>query len=207
MNQLDQFLPIAEAVTKLLYPLVEVAVHNIEEDRIDAIFNNFSGRRVGDSSMIDHAKVFAEGPDVHGPFEKRLQDGRRAKYVWVLLRNQGRAVGIMCISFDMSVADKVQDAIQMLLGPIQDSSPGDLLFRDDWQDRITTFIHEQLRVRNVSLATLSPTERRELVDTLESAGAFKAKNAAGFAAQVLGVSRATIYNDLAKVREALPTQV
>jgi len=200
MAPLTNYVPIAEAIAKLFYPLVEVVIHNIEENRVEAIFNSFSGRRVGDDSLIDNAEALAKGPDVLGPFEKRSHDNRRQKYVTVLLKKQRKAVGLMCINFDMSVAEKVQETVQLILGPTEDSTQVDALFRHDLQDRITTFVHEHLQARNVSLSKLLPTDRRELVRALWEAGAFEAKRATSFAAQVLGVSRATIYNDLAEVR-------
>ncbi len=201
MAALTHYEPVAEAIAKLFYPFVEVVIHDIEDNRIKAIFNSLSGRQIGDDSLIENAEALVRGPDVMGPFVKRSHNKRTQKYVTVLLKKQKKAVGLMCINFDMSVAEKVQESVQLLFGDTQDSTQVDALFRQDWQDRITTFVHDHLQTRNVSLSNLTTYDRRELVHALEQAGAFEAKNATNFAAQVLGVSRATIYNDLADARQ------
>jgi predicted transcriptional regulator YheO len=44
---------VAEAISKLLHPLAEVVVHDLEANRIVHIFNALSGRKVGDPSLLD----------------------------------------------------------------------------------------------------------------------------------------------------------
>ena len=74
----------------------------------------------------------------------------------------------------------------------------DELFRDDWQERINTFLHGRLReparrLRERQVAELTREHRRELVEALYAEGAFRGKSAANYVANVLGMGRATVY--------------
>jgi len=192
------FVPVAESIARLLHPHAEVVLHDLESGTIAAIFDGFSRRQVGDDSLIDDGEQLSSGPDVHGPHEKRLFDGRRIKYVSSLLKDDGgQAVGLLCVNLDISLFEQLETAIRGFLGDTRDSAPLDALFEDDWQERINTFVSTHLEECHLSLTGLTRAERVELVCALHSAGAFRATGAADYVARVLGVSRATVYNDLA----------
>lgn len=70
------------------------------------------------------------------------------------------------------------------------------LFKDDWQDRINDYIHSYLNTQHLSLETLDRKEKKELIEHLYTIGAFTGKNSAKYIAQVIKVSRATVYNYL-----------
>lgn len=201
MADLKQAIVVAEALAKLLHPFAEVVVHDIEESRIAAIFNSFSRRSVGDDSMIQDAAGLGDGPDIHGPFEHRAFDGRRLKYTSVVFRDEAeRAIGLMCVNVDVSPLEKVQEIIGTFLGATSDSAALDTHFNDDWQERIQSFVRAYCRDRDTTTERMTRDERVALVEALHQAGAFRAKNAAGFVANVLGVSRATVYTDLASAK-------
>ncbi len=195
--------PLAEAIGKLLHPMAEVVVHDLETNKIAQIYNAFSGRKVGDPTHLEDLDGLDRGPDVHGPFGKRAADGRRLKYVAAVARGAaGEPRVLVCINLDVTDLAAVGRSVSAFLGGgDQDSSALDDLFDDDWQERITSFVDRYLEERQCSLRRLSKSERGELVRALREAGAFRAKHAAAFTANVLGVSRATIYNDLGAGRE------
>lgn len=191
------FEPIADALSRLLHPHAEVVIHDLESGRIASIFNAFSLRRVGDDSLIEDPEELGSGLEVHGPYEKRLFDGRRIKYVSSLLKtDEGKAVGLLCINLDVSLFEKLETVIHGFLGKSGDSSELDDLFEDDWQDRINSFVSTHIEERSLSSTGLTRLDRGVLVRALHAAGAFRATGAADYVARVLGVSRATVYNDL-----------
>ncbi len=203
VSGLEVFEPVAESLARLLHPHAEVVLHDLDSGTIVALFNGFSRRQVGDNSLIDDVIQLGDGPNVHGPHEKRLFDGRRIKYVSSVLRNDtGKAIGLLCINLDVSLLEQFEAVIGAFLGDTRDSSPLDELFEDDWQDRINTFVRTHLEERHRSLTGLDRTERMELVRALQAAGAFRATGSADYVARVLGVSRATVYNDLSRASAA-----
>ncbi|MBU0882063.1 MAG: helix-turn-helix domain-containing protein, partial [Gammaproteobacteria bacterium] len=76
----------------------------------------------------------------------------------------------------------------------------DALFRDDWQERINTFLHSWLRQRQLGLNLLTREHKRELVEALHAEGAFKGKSAANYVANVLNMGRATVYKHLKEIK-------
>ncbi len=199
--ELKKYEPIAEAIATLFHPYVEVIIHDTRKNCAAAVFNPFSKRKPGDPSYLENLDGLAKGPDVHGPFEKKSFYGKRIKYTSAVIRDKKKKViGLLCINLDVHVFTQIQSALEMFLRT-EDSMELDELFDDDWQGRINTFVHDYLKEKGLALSRLSKTDRIELVRVLQTAGAFRAKNAANYIANVIGVSRATIYNYLSQIDE------
>lgn len=199
MTDLKKYIPIAESIAKLLHPFAEVVLHDMKKNQITKIFNSFSQRRQGDDSCIDNIEALEKGPDINGPYIYDNFYGNCVKYITTVLRNdEGEAIGLLCINIDIKDFQIHRNKINHFLEKKTDSSDFDKLFDNDWQDRIRSFVQSFLKEKNRSLSKLTKQERMELVRSLHTAGGFRATNAANFTADVLGVSRATIYNYLNK---------
>ena len=203
MVNLKLYEPIAQGIVQLLHPFAEVVIHDIRENRIVSIHNGFSKRKPGDDSMILDREGIERGPDVFGPFRKAESRRSSIKYVSIKIKDDdGRGVGLMCVNLDLSAFSDLQRSVSALLAPLENSGPLDVLFDDDWQGRITLFVKEALQRKNRTLTGLTREERTQLVGELQDAGAFRSTNAHQFVANTLGVSRATVYNDLSAVEDS-----
>lgn len=199
-QELQNALPVAECFSRLLHPFAEVVVHDLEKDEIEAIYNPFSKREVGDSSYLDRWDFTVDPSEtVIGPYEKVNFDGRRLKCISLVLRDeQGRAVGFVCVNMDISVFEGYQSVIQTFL----DNNDGTItevqsrLFKDDAYEQINGFIQDYCKKACLSLEALKREDKKDLIAALNEAGAFKTKNASAYVSRVLNVSRATVYNYL-----------
>jgi predicted transcriptional regulator YheO len=72
----------------------------------------------------------------------------------------------------------------------------EVLFKEDYREQIHAYISAFLQKEGVTLKSLNREKTRELIRALHGDGAFKTKNAAAYIAQILQLSRATIYNYL-----------
>ncbi len=195
---IKSFLPTAEAIQRLLHPHAEVVVHDMKLNQIVAIFHPFSKRRVGDSSLFTKEEEMARLEDCVGPYEKTNWDGRKLKSVSSVIRDEkNKSVGMLCINLDISQLEKFNALITTFISSEKFSSQPAPLFEDDWQERINTYVHAYLIEHHLTLESLARSEKKELIKHLNEIGAFSAKNAALYIAQIIGVSRATIYNYLA----------
>ncbi|MFO5836904.1 hypothetical protein ACLBSM_32975, partial [Klebsiella pneumoniae] len=61
-------------------------------------------------------------------------------------------------------------ALDLFLSPSKLTPQPDALFRDDWQERINTFLHGWLRQRQLGLNLLTREHKRELVLVLHVRG-------------------------------------
>lgn len=200
MNKaIKAFLPTAEAIQRLLYPHAEVVVHDLKKNQIVAIYHPFSKRRAGDSSLFTQEEEMATLEDCVGPYEKVNWNGERLKSVSSIIRDENdQAVGMLCINLDVSIFIKFNKLISQFIELEQLIPQPAPLFKDDWQERTNIYLHKYLKENHLTLEMLDRKEKRKLIEHLYGVGAFTGKNAAGYIAQILNVSRATVYNYLSK---------
>ena len=191
------FLPAAQAIQRLLNPYAEVVIHDIKQNQIVAIFNPFSKRKVGDSSLLSPEEEMAALEDCVGPYEKMNWDGRKLKSASSIIRDENnKAVGMMCINLDISKLEKYQALISEFIEfDLPQPAP---LFKDDWQERINKYVHNYLIAHHLTLEALRREEKKKLIEHLHKIGAFAGKNSAAYIAQIVKISRATVYNYLAE---------
>lgn len=194
---IKSFLATAEAIQRLLHPHAEVVVHDIQLNQIVAIYQPFSKRRVGDSSLFTKEEEMAMLEDCVGPYEKTNWDGRKLKSVSSVIRDENnKAVGMLCINLDISQLEKFNALITTFISSEKFSAQPAPLFQDDWQERINKYVHAYLVEHHLILESLNRSEKKALIEHLNEIGVFSVKNAALYIAQIIGVSRATIYNYL-----------
>ena len=192
--ELVRYKPIAEAISLLLAPHVEVIIHDFKTKSIGAIYNSLSRRKVGDESLLDEANTLSN-QDVFPPYYKINWDGRKMKSVSALLKNQeGIAIGLLCINFDISKWEQMHHYILDLIKSKVEQP--DYLFKNDWKEKINLYVSTYIKNNGLSLESLDRIEKRKLLFDLWKQGAFETKHAASFVADVLKISRATVYNYL-----------
>ena len=192
---------VATAVTALLHPHVEAALHDIRTDRVVALWNDGAGRRPGEESLLD-PQLLADLPDGHvlGPYEQVDRRGRRLTSVSVRLQ-QGRL--LLCLNFDRTALDAVTAVLGAFAAPREE--PPAALFHRDWRAHIDTVIDDWCRAAGVSRSALGRDHRRQLVGELEGRGVFDTRRAAEHVAAALDVSRATVYSLRQQVRASAAT--
>ena len=197
-NEISQYISIAKAICQLLSPHVEVVIHDLESGRIAAIFNPYSKRKVRDESLIGEIENQKELPDVFAPYVKASREGKKIRSTSATLRNrEGKAVALFCINLDVSKWEEMHQFLSHLIQPISEKQP-DVLFKDDWREKINSYVSAYLQKDNISMQALSKEKKKELILALHREGAFQAKNAASYIGDVLKLSRATIYKYLEK---------
>lgn len=198
MNEiLDRYAGIAQAISALFYPHVEVVLHDLSTGSIAGIYNNLSKRKIGEESLLETADNLATIPDVFPPYSKVNWDGKKMKSVTTTLRNsEGTPIGFFCINLDLSKWEEMHRFILGWLQGMDGKEKPEALFKNDWKEKIHVFVSDYLQKESLSLKTITKEQKQTLVRILHREGAFEAKNAASYAADILGISRATIYNYL-----------
>ncbi len=194
-HELDQYKPIAEAISLLLSPHIEVVIHDFKTKCVAAVFNNLSKRKIGDESLLDEMEKLSVTQNVFPPYFKVNWDGTRMKSVSVVLRSRaGHPIGLMCINLDIS---KWEHMLHFILDLIESKvEKPDFLFKNDWREQINVYVSNTLKEQGLCLRSLDRAEKRKLILALWKQGAFETKNAATYVADVLQISRATVYNYL-----------
>ena len=198
---LQNYRAIADAIATLFFPHAEVVLHDLRTQKIDYIANNLSKREVGDDAALED--MVEEGTDETniGPYEKLNWDGQKIRSLSTVLRDgAGQPVAVLCINLNISMFESMKAALDLFLSSNKVIPQPDALFRDDWQERINTFLNSWLRERQLSFNLLNRDHKRELVLALHAEGAFRGKSAANYVANVLNMGRATVYKHLKELK-------
>lgn len=196
MSCLNQYFSTAEAISLLFCPYAEIVLHDLNSGLIVAIYNNFSKRKVGDESLLEEIEDYNEFPNVFPIYLKTNWDGRKIKSISSTLRDKkGKAIGLLCINLDLSKWEECYQFLGTWLNNVTQPPPPEL-FKDDWREKINSYVSAYLTREGMSLKLLDKQKKKNLVLALHKEGAFKAKNSAHYIADVLDLSRATIYNYL-----------
>ena len=197
---LSRYQPIADAIATLFSPYAEVAIHDLASQKLVYIANNYSQRELGEDSNLSDLR-FDQHSQVIGPYQKRNWDGRQLRSISTVLRDDNRQpIGLLCINLDITVFESAKAALELFLSGQQLQPQPEVLFQDDWQERINTFLHAWLQARNLSLQTLQMKDKRSLVQALHAEGAFEGRSGADYVANVLSMGRATVYKYLKELK-------
>jgi len=188
---LSNYIPICDAIVQLMVPLVEVVIHDINQNSIVYINGKLSKRKVGNASLLDTEELKHIDQIV---YPKVNFDGRLVKSISVILEGKY----LLCINCDISIFNKMQELSSVFL---QMGNQPQSLFTNDWQEKLHVSIHAYLQNHNLSFDHLSQNEKKALAKHLFDLGAFHEKNAADYIAKVLGLGRATVFKYLKEWRK------
>jgi predicted transcriptional regulator YheO len=191
---------IAVALGRMFPGLCEVVLHDLRHPRhaIRAIENNLSGRRVGDSATeLGLARIAdPEYPSVIQNYPNRFPDGRPAKSTSIGIKNEaGEYIAALCLNLDVSVLSPVTLALSNLVATDTEHREQPLeTLRDRTTRELRRTVEELAAERAATPRSLSREDKKELVRRLHRDGYFDSRDAAQTIADLLGVSRATVYN-------------
>ncbi|KUN77063.1 DNA-binding protein [Streptomyces bungoensis] len=191
---------VAVALGRMFPGLCEVVLHDLRDPRqaVRAIENNLSGRRVGDSATELGLARIADPryPSVVQNYPNRFPDGRPAKSTSIGIRNSaGDYIAALCLNLDVSVLSPVTLALSQLVAT-DTGHPDEPL--ESLRHRNARALREAVEAgaaeRGGTPRSLGRDGKRELVRQLHRDGYFDSRDAAQTIADLLGVSRATVYN-------------
>ncbi|MFF0383948.1 transcriptional regulator [Streptomyces sp. NPDC004286] len=191
---------VAVALGRMFPGLCEVVLHDLRDPdhAIRTVENNLSGRAPGDpATELGLARIAdPDYPDVVQNYPNRFPDGRPAKSTSVGIRNSaGEYIAALCLNLDVSVFSPVALALANLVatGTEHGAEPPETL-RDRRSRELRGTVEELAARRGGTPRSLGRDAKRELVRHLHGEGWFDSRDAAQTIADLLGVSRATVYN-------------
>lgn len=192
---------IAEALGKMFAPCCEVVLHDLTrpEHSIVAIECALSGRKVGEAATeMGLARIKNPAfPDVVQNYPNAFPDGRPAKSTSIGLRNSsGKYVAALCLNLDVSLFSSMQKVLEQFIAAGDGMAPVRETMRARSLDDVRRAIENFAAQNNAQPRGLSLPQRRELIGKLEESGLLQLRGAASMAAEVLGISRTSIYNAL-----------
>jgi predicted transcriptional regulator YheO len=197
--KLSDYIQICDAIVLLLKPLVEIVIHDLQSDKIIYIAGSLSKRNIGDPSLLD-ITVNDIGSELEQIVYSKINfDGRLIKSISIPLKENAHIKSLLCINCDVSVFTQMLNLSQILLPDIEIEKPN-MLFKNDWQERLHLTIHNSINEKNWNFESLLLKQKKILAYELFVAGAFVEKNAANYIAKILNMGRATLFKYLKEWR-------
>lgn len=183
----------------------EVVLHDYRNgDRsVVAVAGEVTGRHVGGATSELGLRMLARGDDAEPElnYVTRTESGRTIKSSTMPLRDaHGAVFGALCVNLDVTALRQVSD----LLGDLAGIGPAQLpttTFTDDFDEVVDSIVRAEELALAKPVATLTRQERLPLLKTLDERGVFTVRGAAPKVAARLGISRASLYTDLAECRK------
>ena len=196
---------LASALHELLGPMCEVVVHDFTdlEHSIVHIAGDVTKRAIGGAAtdlILECVQTGATQKDLHG-YGTSLPGGRIMKSSTIFLRDEReRALGALCVNLDVTDFVAFRNRLNSF-AHTQDSERMTETLSDNLFETVQSAVAETLYESGRSLHAMNREETIELVATLEQKGLFQVKRAVPMVADMLGLSRATVYNYLRRGRE------
>ena len=212
-DRIQMLMPVVRGLAAMLGPDCEVVLHDISRlpHSIVAIENGaLTGREFGDGPTEDvlrRLRDSAREDDVR--LRVAARDGRVLKSLLVTLRAQeGEAIGLLGLTFDISELVQARRAIARVTGP--NAVGGELgsaheeLGQDDIRGFVDGMITRIVDDMGKTPGAMSREEKMEVVRRLEEHGAFLVKRSAEQVASALDLSRYTVFSYLKEIRRSEP---
>jgi predicted transcriptional regulator YheO len=204
---LGHYVNIACILADMMSPVLETVVHDLSDldHSIIAIFNgHLTGRHVGDPATdVVRRLVDGELPDVIVGYDNESPNGQRLKSSSLAIYDADEAlIGVLGLNMDISYFQQFGKFIDRFIATHRSEHvPQSEHFRhivpngmqsprEDIRDAI-----DQYRIsQNWNTRVLNNDEKRAIVEHLYRQGYFKTRGAATIIANLLGLTRPSVYN-------------
>ncbi|MET1073737.1 MAG: PAS domain-containing protein [Umezawaea sp.] len=190
---------IATALGRMFPGLCEVVLHDLRdpEHTIRVIENNLSGRAIGDpATEIGVARIQdPDYPNVIQNYPNTFPDGRPAKSTSIGIKNsEGTYIAALCLNLDVSLFATVARSLHNLVRTDEQEQPLVENLRARTVDELRSVVEEFAAARGQTPRSLGAAARKELLRSLKESGFLDVKHSVPVLTDILGVSRATVYN-------------
>jgi predicted transcriptional regulator YheO len=197
---LEQAKQIALGISETFAPFCEVVVHNLLDPKhaIVALHNNLSGRNLGGPvTELGLARIAdPDRPAVIANYSNHFADGRQVKSTSIGIKDSGgRYIAALCMNVDLTLFQGLQSVLSQFSNvgtakPVAESldpggAPAIRARIDQFAARLST-----------TPRSLEVDDRRALIRELKRTGFMDMRRSVETIAHRLGVSRATVYNDV-----------
>lgn len=201
---IEKFIPLVKGISKTFGKNCEVVLHEFKDlkNSIVAIENGHVTGRDLNSPMtkisLEKVREGTVNSDIINYSEKNI-DGRVLKSSTMFIKNDdGKLIGCLCINIDITDFIAAKNVINdiMRIGEVDVEKPSKNKVNIILSDIVKQTIDELGR----PIIYLSKDEKVLIVKKLDHQGAFLIKGAIDYVAEVLQVSKYTIYNYLDEIK-------
>lgn len=209
---LSAFIPFVKGLAETFGSNCEVVLHDLTDlqHSIIAIENgHVTGRNIGSPMTEASLKLYVNDKvdEDNINYTGKSADGRVLKSSTMFIKDEkGKVLGCLCINFDITELVGVQRVMNDLM-KVSGTDIGEKMAESGEEvinivsSVLKDIVNETIQNNGKPIIYLSKEEKVGIVEILDQKGAFLIKGAIDYVAEVLCVSRYTIYNYLDEIRE------
>ncbi|WP_053363268.1 helix-turn-helix transcriptional regulator [Bacillus sp. FJAT-27251] len=214
MNSLEQYIAAAEMIAKTFGHDCEVVLHDLTVPQSSVVYtvnNHVTGRKVGQSFNHLITEVLLSQNftnDYSANYYFHTNDGRLIKSSTLLIRNQDKKIiGALCINVDTTRITENINWLSSLIPQNPDHTP----IHHDQQENTSKTEHIQeiandlidKIIGNKPADELRRDEKVEMVRFMEQKGLFLIRGTIDRVAEMLNVSKVTVYSYIEEIKEKI----
>ncbi|MGW7540677.1 helix-turn-helix transcriptional regulator [Streptomyces sp. NPDC054770] len=192
--------------------ICEVVLHDFRrgDHSVVAITGDVTHREVGSPMSAIGLSLLRQGEAAEDKlnYVTRLPDGRVMKSTTMLLRlADGRVTGALCINLDVTQLRMSSMLLNEVIGENGEATapePQPVTFGSDAETVIESVLAEVEGQLGKPLTHLATAEWLSVFKTLDERGVFQLRRAVPMLAGRLGISRASVYNYIGRLRDGTP---
>ncbi|HLM82936.1 MAG TPA: helix-turn-helix transcriptional regulator [Terriglobales bacterium] len=194
---------LSDSLGQTLGKFCEIVVHDFSapESSIVAIANgSLTGRVVGDTLDALGFQLLKNNPPADLlNYRTKTKDGKELRSSSIFLRDEkGMIFGALCMNVDVSGLQKAQEWLQEALGAA--STTIDERFEHSVDEVLETLIQNAISSIGKKTPDMTREDKVAVVAYLETKGAFLIRYSVERVADLLGLTKYTIYNYLDEIR-------
>lgn len=214
VHSLEDVFTLADFIGDGLGDFAEVVVHDARDLESSIVYirnGHLSGRKVGDGATDAALKLIQEGDTAQSGYvvgvAAKSAQGRVFKSSTLFVHDEaGNLIGLLCVNFDVS-------AIETLIGMLSKFIPGystgtvdpeprglEETLQGDPDETVRRMVRSVLASYPMPPASFSSMQKHEAILKMYNEGVFLMKGAVSIVAEECGMSVATVYRYLEKVR-------
>lgn len=209
-NEFEFAIRMAKGIAGQFGPNCEVVIHDLRgtdtEHSIIAIENgHVTGRSIGDGPSHIVLESLREDPSM---IEDRISyltktpDGKVLKSTTLYIRDDdGKAIGLVGINFDISMMLAVDDSIRAFTGREQSGAEPEAISRNV-ADLLDELLEHSVRIVGKPTAMMTKEDKIRAIRFLDDSGAFLITRSGPKVCQYFGISTYTLYSYLDEIRNS-----
>lgn len=205
-KEIQMMMPLVDGIAQTLGKNCEVVLHDFSKlpESIVAIANgHVTGRSIG-SPQTEHSLSIIKSKHEHKDkinYQSKTVDGKILRSSSFFIRDEnGEAIGVLCINIDLTSLSAVNMLISEMLSFEKPKEADDINFPTHVNEILNKIVEQTVENAASPVAYLSKEHKVDIVKQLDEQGAFLIKGSIDYVAEVLCVSRYTIYNYLVEIR-------
>ena len=163
---------------------------------------NITGRKVGDTLDALGFQLLRQPPKADLlNYQTTTKSGKVLRSSSIFLRNEkGEIVGSICVNYDVTGVARLQEWLQETIGPVEPGPREE--FEHSVDEVLDRLVQDAVHGTGKNIADLRRNDKIAIIAHLESKGAFLIRYSVDRIAESLNISKYTIYNYLAEIKQS-----